>query len=382
MTPDELTTQEQREHLLQAERKARQKVEKQAQQLQALEIEYVPIDSIKPNPWNPNRQSDHDFELLLRSMEEDGFTQPVVCCTVTEEDLEIDRLREAGYLEAGDIMIVDGEHRWRARRKLGFNDIPITVTPMRAGQAMIATLRHNRARGSEDFDLASDVLRDLQSLGSIAWAQDSLMIDDVELERLLSNIEAPAALAAEDYGTAWVPDRGKGGDGGDLSVEARDVTGGQGDEWRNAGTAEAVEKQREREKKLAEAKSEEQREMIRRDSAKDFHRVSLIFSGDEGKIVKQVLGTAPAEVLLDLCRRESGEMDRLLGEGWVTIDSVIRSRSIPGHAAQVIEQALDLMEQMGDLGDKNRWQGLEYMAAEFIAGAKIAAGEETGNADS
>jgi ParB-like chromosome segregation protein Spo0J len=383
--PEELTTKEQREHLLQAERKARKAVERKAAQLETLEIVYVPIDSIKPNPWNPNRQSDHDFELLLRSMEEDGFTQPVVTCKITAEDMEVPRIKDAGYLEVGDTMIVDGEHRWRARRKLGWDDIAITIAPMAASQAMIATLRHNRARGSEDFDLAAEVLQDLQALGSIAWAQDALMLDDTELERILANVNAPEALAGDGYGEAWIPDRGKGGDGEDLTLEAKDVTGRQGDEWRNAGTAQAIELQREREEKLREAKTEEQREMIRRDSAKDFFRLSLIFSGEEGRIVREALGKATAEKLVDLCRSEVGELERSLGEGWVTVDSIIGGRTIPGHAAQILKDALDTMEMSGDLGEKNRWQGLEYMAAEYLAGAIASAsdkGVSDGSADS
>ena len=41
-------------------------VAKKAKQLKRLEVEYVPIDALKPNPYNPNRQNEHDFELLLQ----------------------------------------------------------------------------------------------------------------------------------------------------------------------------------------------------------------------------------------------------------------------------------------------------------------------------
>ena len=59
-------------------KKGKKEVEKKNQALEKLAIKYIPINSLIPNEWNPNRQSDHDFELLLRSMEEDGFTQPIV----------------------------------------------------------------------------------------------------------------------------------------------------------------------------------------------------------------------------------------------------------------------------------------------------------------
>jgi len=202
------------------------------------------------------------------------------------------------------------------------------------------------------------------------------MLDDVELNRLLEEISAPEALAGEDYGEGWIPDRGKGGDHADLSTDARDVTGRTGDEWRNAGTAAAIDAQRAREKRLEEAKDEETREMIRRDSSRDFFRLSLIFSGEEGQIVKRVLGGAPAEALVDLCRREAGELERQLGEGWVTIESVVGQRTIPGGVAQVLKDALDRMEMSGDLGSKNRFQGLEYLAAEYMSGSEPKKEEE------
>ena len=42
--------------------------------------------------------------------------------------------------------------------------------------------------------------------------------------------------------------------------------------------------------------------MIQRDSA--VVRVSLIFTGDEAKVVKSVLGSSPAESLVELCVAE------------------------------------------------------------------------------
>jgi ParB/RepB/Spo0J family partition protein len=140
---------------------------------------------VHPNDYNPNRQNDHEFRLLCSSMREDGFTQPIIV--------------------AQDHTIVDGEHRWRAAHEIGLELIPVVVVPMEAAQARIATLRHNRARGSEDIELATQVLRDLEKLGALDWAQDSLDLSDVELQRLLEDIPAPEALAKEQFSEAWVP---------------------------------------------------------------------------------------------------------------------------------------------------------------------------------
>ena len=250
--------------------KGRKAVEKKNKALETLKIEYLPIDDITPNDYNPNRQSEDEFELLLRSMEEDGFTQPIVC--VRHED---------------KVIIVDGEHRFRAAASLQYPEVPVVITDMTLEQARIATLRHNRARGSEDIELGAQVLRDLQELGALEWAQDSLMMDDVEIQKLLDDIPAPEALAGEEFNEGWevMDDQDEG--------ERRDGTGS------SSMTAQALEKQRKIEKKVAEAKTEEERAQARKEM--DVYRVSLVFSGEEAKIIRAVLAEEAAQKILDYC---------------------------------------------------------------------------------
>lgn len=256
-------------------------VDKNAQALERLEVKYVQTDSIQPNDYNPNRQSDHDFELLLRSMREDGFTQPVVVQRDTNT-------------------IVDGEHRWRAAHTLGFAEIPVVYVDMTPEQMRIATLRHNRARGSEDIELAAAVLRDLQKLGALDWAQDSLMLDDTELERLMEDIPAPDALAAEEFGQAWEPTAGPSGNDEPQSVQATTTVTPQGAQT-SAMSYAAIEAARQREAAMAKARTAEERDRIRQESS-NFHRVMLMFQGEEADLVKAALGGQPAEKLIAILR--------------------------------------------------------------------------------
>ena len=272
-----------------AKAKGRKAVEKNVNSLERLNVEYLSPSEISPNDYNPNRQSEHDFELLVRSMREDGFTQPIIVHRQSKQ-------------------IVDGEHRWRASQKLGYDSIPVVFVDMTPEQMRVSTLRHNRARGSEDIELAAQVLRDLQRLGALDHAQDSLMLDDVELNRLLNEIDAPDALAGEFFEDAWVPD--------DTPTHAQNSVGegtgtttlkGPVGDYDVAMSKSAVEAQREKERRIAAAKSAEERQMIQRDSA--VVRVSLIFTGDEAKVVKSVLGSTPAESLVALCMAELERRD-------------------------------------------------------------------------
>jgi ParB-like chromosome segregation protein Spo0J len=257
-------------------------VDKKNRVLTRLQVEYVPIDTLKANEYNPNRQSDHDFELLLKSMKEDGFTQPILC--------------------NNDMTIVDGEHRWRVANVLGFTELPVVRVDMSEEQMRISTLRHNRARGSEDITLTAEILRDLQELGAIEWAQDSLMLDDTELNRLIDDIPAPEAYMDEEFSEAWEPSMTDEVESTTETAEERTTEGSQGEVITTAMTLEAIEQRRQYERDLKKAKSEEDRKQIKHDS--NFYRLSLMFSGSEAKLVKSVLGKQPAEKLLAMCTAE------------------------------------------------------------------------------
>tara|TARA_R100001086_G_scaffold224730_1_gene142777 strand:+ start:2722 stop:3543 length:822 start_codon:yes stop_codon:yes gene_type:complete len=261
------TTPEETQERVKANRKGRKKVEKKNEALETLSINYCSIDDVKPNTYNPNRQSDHDFELLLRSIEEDGFTQPII---VNQ-----------------DYIVVDGEHRWRAANTLGYKKIPVVVVPMSEEQMKISTIRHNRARGSHDIQLEAEVLRDLQKLGALDWAQDSLMLDDLELNRLMEDISAPDALATEEFSEAWKPTN--------VSSEDQESEGVQ-----QSSTFKAVEAMREREKRIEQAKTEEEKVKIKQEST--YYRLNLIFADEEAKLVKAFLGDQPAVKILEICK--------------------------------------------------------------------------------
>jgi ParB-like chromosome segregation protein Spo0J len=244
-----------------------------AQTLQRLKVEYVEIDSVKPNAYNPNRQSQRDFELLLRSMREDGFTQPIVVQRATNE-------------------IVDGEHRWRGAREIGMLKVPCVFVDMTPEQMRISTLRHNRARGSEDVDLSSQLLRDLRELGALDWAQESLMLDDNELQRLVDDIPAPEALADEDYSTAWVPTRNVEQTGALVKDEAVSAS----------MTPAAAIQRKEFSAKLEAAPTHDARLALELSGRKEAFRVLAIFKDEEAALVRSVLEPNPAAKLLALCR--------------------------------------------------------------------------------
>lgn len=261
-------------------KKGESAVEKTNKALKRLSIKYVSVEDLKPNSYNPNRQSEHDFELLCKSMQEDGFTQPIVAMQ--------------------DNTIVDGEHRWRAAQTLGYDKVPVVHVEMTEEQRRIATLRHNRARGSEDYGLMAEVLGDLEQLGALEWAQDSLMLDDVEINRILEDLAVTDEFADEEFSEAWEPDDVRDDDLREGAVQSHTVHDANGNPLDKAITRKADEDIRDRERRLAQAKSEQERQQIRRDTS--LYRISLLFSDEEAETVKAVLGDEPAENIVKVWR--------------------------------------------------------------------------------
>lgn len=242
--------------------------------LSTLKVEYMPIDSIKPNEYNPNRQSEHDFTLLCKSIDEDGMTQPIVVLRTS-------------------MVIVDGEHRWRACKALGYTEVPVVLTDMTPAQARIATLRHNRARGGEDVELAAAVLRDLAKMGATEWLKDSLEMDAVELENFLSGVDQQDGMSNEQAAALANADQ-------DTLKDLVRKEGGVVEEHQTTSVQDVI---RARETRLRDAKNEQERKKIEKDTS--VYRLRLVFTGEEAGVVRKALGNKPVEKLLQICRDRS-----------------------------------------------------------------------------
>lgn len=224
---------------------------------------------------------------------------------------------------------MDGEHRWTAaivldylqrqqipiteesaadarRRRAVILDsnlrLPVVYVDMTPEQMRVATLRHNRARGTEDIVLTAQVLRELQSLGALDLATDSLLMDDVEINRLLTDIPAPDALAGDVFGAAWQP-------GHSDTVDVHERAEATGEVSAHAASLHAVETGRRLEERLKTARNEEERAQARSEAS--IYRLSLVFAGEEAALVRQVLGKKPAEALLAFCRQAAGVQQEL-----------------------------------------------------------------------
>lgn len=160
-------------------------------------IRAVPIEKVKPNTYNPNNVAPPEMKLLYDSIKEDGYTMPVVCYYSAEDDTYV---------------IVDGFHRYRVM--LEYPDIykreggmlPVSVIDKPLDHRMASTIRHNRARGSHDVDLMSNIVRELHDLGrSDEWISKHLGMDKDELLRLKQITGLAELFRDVQFGKAWIP---------------------------------------------------------------------------------------------------------------------------------------------------------------------------------
>jgi len=160
-------------------------------------VRAIPVEKIRANEYNPNSVAPPEMRLLYDSIKEDGYTMPIVCY----------------YHEADDMYeIVDGFHRYRII--LEHKDIydreggclPVSVIDKPIDERMASTIRHNRARGSHDVDLMSNIVAELHSIGrSDAWLAKHLGMDVDEILRLKQITGLAAMYKDGEFSRAWEP---------------------------------------------------------------------------------------------------------------------------------------------------------------------------------
>lgn len=155
------------------------------------------MEKIRANEYNPNAVAPPEMRLLYDSIKEDGYTMPIVC-----------------YYNVNDDMyeIVDGFHRYRIIKE--HKDIydrengclPVSVIDKPIDERMASTIRHNRARGSHDIDLMSNIVAELHKIGrSDAWLAKHLGMDAEEIVRLKQLTGLADLFKNNEFSRSWEP---------------------------------------------------------------------------------------------------------------------------------------------------------------------------------
>ena len=159
-------------------------------------VMWVHLDRVSPNDYNPNSVAKIEMRLLLRSIEHDNYTQPVV--TIYDK-------------ESNKYVIVDGFHRYfvmKSSKKIydrtqGY--LPIVVMEKGMNDRMASTIRHNRARGKHSVTgMASMAFKMLDNGMTDAEICNELGMEAEELLRLKHITGFSKLFADKEYNKAWM----------------------------------------------------------------------------------------------------------------------------------------------------------------------------------
>lgn len=157
-------------------------------------VRAVPVEKIQANSYNPNAVAPPEMKLLYQSIKEDGYTMPIVCYYIEDEDV---------------FEIVDGFHRYtiiKTHKDIYDREggkLPVVVIDKPLENRMASTIRHNRARGSHSIELMSNIVSELVQSGmSDAWIIKNIGMDRDELLRLKQLTGLAALFANKDFSIA------------------------------------------------------------------------------------------------------------------------------------------------------------------------------------
>lgn len=137
----------------------------------------VSLDKLQPNPWNPNVMNSEMYRKELASIRKFGYVNPML-------------VREL----AGGYQIIDGEHRLKALRQLGYEEAEVTIIEgLPDEEAKQLTIVLNETRGRADPEKLATLLRGLLEDVPKSDLLDVLPFSPVDFDRI-------AGLEGFDWG--------------------------------------------------------------------------------------------------------------------------------------------------------------------------------------
>ena len=153
-------------------------------------------ENVVANDYNPNKVAPPEMELLERSIDADGYTQPIV--SWPHDD----------YVE-----VIDGFHRHRVgkeskiiqeRVKGYLPTVIIKESQTDQNNRMASTIRHNRARGKHKVESMAEIVLDLKRRNwSPKKIAKELGMDQDEVLRLSQITGLAEMFADNEFSEAW-----------------------------------------------------------------------------------------------------------------------------------------------------------------------------------
>lgn len=160
-----------------------------------LNVQLVPIDSVKGNDYNPNKVAPPEMELLTLSIRKDGLTMPCVVANDKKPDKYV---------------VVDGFHRrTTVANKKDIKEslhgyLPVSMLNKSIEDRITATVRHNMARGTHQVGLSAQLITMLKKHNwTNARIGKELGMDADEVLRLKQITGLAEAFSDKEFSNSW-----------------------------------------------------------------------------------------------------------------------------------------------------------------------------------
>ena len=279
-----------------------------------LELWKVPASVLREQDVNARSMPKAMFERLAQTIARDKRLESLPLCAKTESGLEI----------------VSGHHRVRAATAAGISElfVLVDVTGLNRSQIAAKQLAHNAIEGQDNEQLLAEIYRQIED----AEAKLEAFIDQ-KLDIPLPKIKIDGLDIDIDFKTVLLIFLPRVKDRLDRAIEYLRSSGQRLD-----GIYIAAES----------------------DYSPVENAVRRIHEEYDVRVVADIIGKM-ADLSMQACGVSVEQPER------VHLKDIFGTAFIPKEAAEVVKSALAAMLKAGDISQTNRWQALEYWAAECVA---------------
>jgi len=142
-----------------------------------MQIEYIPVELLHANEYNPNKQKDVTFNKLVENIEEIGFVEPIMVRPHTEKE--------------GEYEIISGHHRVEAAKIVGYTEIPCIIQwDFDEDMAKFQLVRMNVLRGELDPMKFTKLFNELSDKYGEELTKDMMaLVDQKAFEKLYIDVK-------------------------------------------------------------------------------------------------------------------------------------------------------------------------------------------------
>src|SRR6266496_4161485 len=279
-----------------------------------LELWKVPPSALREQDVNARSMPKAMFERLAQTIARDKRLESLPLCAKTERGLEL----------------VSGHHRTRAATAAGLAEMftLVDVTGLSRSQIAAKQLAHNAIEGTDNEQLLAEIYRQIED----AEAKLEAFIDQ-KLDVPLPTVKIDGLDIDIDFKTVLLIFRPRVKDRLDKAIEYVRSSGQKLD-----GIYIAAES----------------------DYSPVENAVRRIYEEYDVRVVADSIGKI-ADLSMQACGVSVEQPER------VHLKDIFGTAYIPKEAAEVVKSALAAMLKAGDISQTNRWQALEYWAAECVA---------------